>query len=117
MVTLAPLLLTTLAVSASSCARRGGDPPPPDSEREARRDVDEPRPIEMVLADSTAAWMEIAGVEGTGLGRCEGRPCIVVYVARRTEEIDRRIPEAVAGHPVRVEVTGVFEPRRPGGPS
>lgn len=78
--------------------------------------MDERRPIEEVLADSTSSWMAIPGVEGTGLGTCDGKPCIVVYAARESEAIERRIPASVEGHPVRIEVTGGFEPRRPGDP-
>ncbi len=35
-----------------------------------------------------------------------GRPCIKVYVARKTPELLRWIPATVAGHPVAVEETG-----------
>ncbi|MDX1661430.1 MAG: hypothetical protein R3326_06540 [Gemmatimonadota bacterium] len=69
------------------------------------------RSIEAVLADSTAAWMEVPGVDGTGLGVCDGEPCIVVYVGRRTPEVETRIPSSVEGHRVRTEITGEFRPR------
>lgn len=62
--------------------------------------------IETALAEHTPEWMDVPGVVGTGIGLCEGEPCIVVYVAQRTPEVARSIPAEVDGHRVRIEETG-----------
>lgn len=49
---------------------------------------------------------------GTGVGLCEGDPCIKVFVSERTPEVEREIPGEVEGYTVRVEVTGPFRSRR-----
>jgi predicted small secreted protein len=67
------------------------------------------RSIIEVQEAHTPVWMEIPGVVGTGIGQCDGVPCIKVFVAQKTPEIDRQIPAQVEGHPVRVEVTGPFK--------
>lgn len=56
--------------------------------------------------------MEVSGVVGTGVGLCEGDPCIKVFVSERTPEVEREIPGEVEGYTVRVEVTGPFRSRR-----
>ncbi len=66
------------------------------------------RSIAEVQEAHTPDWMEIPGVVGTGIGQCDGVPCIKVFVAQKTPEVDRQIPEQVEGYPVRVEVTGPF---------
>lgn len=65
--------------------------------------------IEDALAEHTDAWMAIDGVEGTGIGLCEGVPCITVFVSRPPEEFAASLPDSVEGHPVRLEPTGQFE--------
>ena len=69
------------------------------------------RPIETVLKDHTAELMAIPGVIGlyqATLG--DGTPCIKVMVVKKTRELERRIPERLEGHPVRIDVTGVVRP-------
>ena len=94
------ILTTAVAWAAGDCAG--------DAASEGDPAV---QPIEEVLADHTQEWMSIAGVVGTGIGTCEGDPCIVVYVAERTSEIAEAIPQEVEGHRVRLEETGEFRPR------
>lgn len=65
--------------------------------------------IEDVLAEHTDAWMEIEGVEGTGIGLCDAVPCITIFVSRPPEEFAGSLPDTVQGHPVRLEPTGQFE--------
>lgn len=67
--------------------------------------------IEAVQEAHTEAWMAIPGVVGTGIGRCDGEPCIVVYATERTERLEAELPDEVEGHRVRVEVTGQFRAR------
>ncbi len=69
--------------------------------------------IEQVQAENTPGWMAIPGVVGTGIGECDGEPCIVVYVAKESEEIRDAIPEKVDGYLVRREVTGPFRTQEP----
>ena len=70
---------------------------------------DEPavgRSIEQVLADQTPTLMAVDGVVGTGIGECEGIPCIKVFVATTTVAVTEEIPGEIDGYVVRVEETG-----------
>lgn len=69
------------------------------------------RPIEEVQEAYTPEWMELAAVVGTGIGECDGEPCIKVYLAEPSEEADEAIPDSVEGHRVETVVTGPFRPR------
>jgi hypothetical protein len=52
---------------------------------------------------------EDIGVEGIGQGATErGEPCILVMVASRTPELEKRIPESIEGVPVEIVETGPF---------
>ena len=56
------------------------------------------------------SWlMSLPGVVGSGIGDCEGKPCIKVYVKERTPELERHIPNQLEGFEVDVEVTGPIE--------
>jgi hypothetical protein len=59
-----------------------------------------------VLRDVTDRVMSLPGVIGTAEGRCEGRPCITIFVARKTVEVLRQIPREVGGYPIVIEETG-----------
>lgn len=91
---------------AAGCPRDPA-PTPNEEDRVARPTIQE------VQERHTGAWMALPGVVGTGIGACDGEPCIKVFAARMTEEIEREIPDDVEGYPVRVEVTGPFRPRDP----
>lgn len=71
------------------------------------------RSIEQVLEAHTASWMSLPGVEGTGIGRCDGTPCIKVFVRSITDTIVASIPDELEGHRIRLEPTGGFEAREP----
>ena len=73
----------------------------------------EPRPIEVVLEEHTPRLMAISGVNGTGLGLCNGRPCIKVFVIEKTPALEAQIPSLLEGHEVAIEETGEFRPRIP----
>jgi hypothetical protein len=64
--------------------------------------------IEDVLRDHTDRLMALPGVTGTGLGSCDGVPCIAVFVTDLTEELKEKIPEELDGHPVKIEISGPF---------
>lgn len=72
--------------------------------------------IEAVLAAHTDSLMAIPGVVGTAIGRCDEAPCIRVFLAKPSAAARRRIPEALEGYAVKVEVTGPIRPRGPGPP-
>jgi hypothetical protein len=62
--------------------------------------------IEDVLAERTAELMSVPGVVGTAQGLCNDKPCIRVFVIKKTPEIDRDIPEILEGFKVVVEESG-----------
>jgi len=55
--------------------------------------------------------MAIPGVAGVAVGALgDGKPCITVYVVRKTPEHGKRIPKALEGIPVVIEVSGEIRP-------
>ncbi len=64
--------------------------------------------IEFVLKEHTDKLMAIPGVVGTAQGLYKDKPCIKVYVTKKTEEIKRKIPKTIDGFYVDIEVTGEF---------
>jgi hypothetical protein len=64
--------------------------------------------IEAVHRAHTDALMAIPGVVGTAVGRCDDAPCIKVYVAERTPEVERWTSRQLDGYAVEIEVTGEF---------
>lgn len=81
---------------------------------------DEVRPtIEEVQEKYTPEWMELPGVVGTGIGRCETEegadepyePCIRVFLSSPSPEAEEAIPDRVEGYRVETVVTGRFRPR------
>ena len=65
--------------------------------------------IEEVLKEHSSKLMSIPGVVGTGQSLCSGRPCIKVFVSRKTEELERKIPKTLEGYPVEIQETGKFK--------
>jgi hypothetical protein len=66
-------------------------------------------PIEEVLKHHTGSLMKIPGVVGTGQGLCEDQPCIKIFVATLTPELQAKIPTRLDGYPVVIENTGTFK--------
>lgn len=62
-----------------------------------------------VRARNDARLMELAGVVGVGEGVKNGRPCIKVYVARKSKALTQRLPQQIEGFPVVIEQSGEFE--------
>ena len=62
--------------------------------------------IDEVLKENTKAIMSIPGVVGTGQGLCEGKPCIKVFVIKKTPDLDQKIPNTLEGYQVVIEETG-----------
>ncbi len=67
--------------------------------------------IEAVLKEHTDEWMSIPGVVGTGIGECEGKPCIRIFVVKRTPELLKKIPSELEGFVVDVQETGEIRAR------
>ncbi len=62
--------------------------------------------IETVLKEHTDSLMALPGVVGTAIGECVGKPCIKVYVEKKTPELLKQIPSAIEGYTVEVQETG-----------
>lgn len=69
------------------------------------------RSIEAVLADHTDSLMALPGVVGTAIGRCDGAPCIRVFLADSNALRRLSLPLRLEGHPVQAEVSGPVRPR------
>ena len=67
------------------------------------------KPIEEVLEEHTNELMSIKGVMGTAQGLCIGKPCIKVYVIKKSEDLIHQIPGSLEGYPVEIEESGVFK--------
>ena len=69
------------------------------------------RTIAEVLKEHTTSLMAVPGVVGTGQGLCEGKPCIKVFVIKKTPELVQKIPDTLDGYPVVIEETGEVKAR------
>ena len=65
--------------------------------------------IAVVKERQESKLMSIPGVAGVGIGECEAKPCLKVYVAQKTVELERQIPQQVEGYKVDIEATGPIE--------
>ena len=86
-------LVAVFAVALAAC---GGDDEEPA----------EGRTIEQVLEERTPTLMAVSGVVGTGIGECDGSPCIKVFVETTTVAVTEEIPGEIEGYVVVVEETG-----------
>jgi len=65
-------------------------------------------PIQHAKDSHEHQLMAIDGVEGVGIGRNSiGDDAIIVYL--RSEDVKKRIPREIAGHPVETKVTGIID--------
>ncbi len=62
--------------------------------------------IEAVLKEHTGRLMSLPGVVGTAQGLCEGKPCIKVYVEKKTPDLVKQIPSTLEGYEVIIQETG-----------
>lgn len=97
-----------IALALAACGPRSGTS---DADREEPME-----PIESVLERHRDEWMALPGVVGTGIGLCDGTPCIKLFVARPPAELVDRVPRVVGGHPVKLEPTGEFRALDPPNP-
>lgn len=77
----------------------------------SEEDAMQSRPIEDVLEERTPEWMSRRWVVGTGIGLCDGSPCLVVFVDGDVERLRRELPERVEGYRVDLRRSGRFEAR------
>lgn len=71
--------------------------------------------IKTVMEAHAGELMAIPGVTAVAIGKLhDGTPCIQVYVVERTDDLVRRIPASLGGHPVVVEESGVIRPMSDG---
>ena len=62
--------------------------------------------VQAVLKEHTDSLMSLPGVVGTAQGECDGKPCIKVFVAKKTPQLLSQIPSSLEGYLVAVEETG-----------
>lgn len=62
--------------------------------------------IETILRNHRDTLMAIDGIVGIGQGLCNGDPCIKVFVAEKTRELEQKIPGELNGCRVKIEETG-----------
>lgn len=69
------------------------------------------RDIQTVQEAHIAELMAIPGVTGVALGKLDdGTPCIQVLVEEETDDLKKRIPATLEGHPVRIVESGLIKP-------
>ena len=66
------------------------------------------KPIEAVLKQHTDGLMALSGVVGIAQGQSDGKPCIRVFVVKRTPALLKQIPSEIEGYVVEVQETGVI---------
>ncbi len=92
-------VLLTMTLGLTHCANKRVYP------REGENSMPT-KPIGEVLRLHTKEVMSIPGVVGMAQGLCNDKPCIRIYVARKTPELERKIPGTLDGYPVLIEETG-----------
>ena len=99
------LTVASLGLGLGGCVGQPGSPGDEEPGGMANRGIEE------VQEAFTPEWMDLPGVVGTGIGLCEGQPCIKVFVTGPIQELEEQIPNEVDGHRVVLEQTGRFQPR------
>ena len=69
--------------------------------------------IEAVVDAHSSALMAHPEVLGTGVGLCDGSPCIKVFVTARSAELQRRIGAEIEGYRVDLVETGPIRALEP----
>jgi len=101
------LLLLALVPIAASCTQRMPDPRDPSRQIAVGDTMRENLvPIEDVLRRQTPSLMTIKGVTGTGEGKADGKPVIVVYTSHIAREDRIAIPGKIEGYKVEVREIG-----------
>lgn len=107
-----PFLLLVVMATAS-CGQRMRDPNDKSRQIAPGDTMSQLAPIQDVLARQTTSLMTIKGVTGTGEGRADGRPVIIVYTSHISREARIAIPATIEGYKVEVrEIGDVTAPPR-----
>lgn len=103
-VLLALLLLAKTACHHQSTEDQGVEDKMPD------------RSIEQVMNDHAAELMAIEGVTGVAISKNDdGTPCIMILILKDNDEIRKRLPDSIEGHPVCLFESGEIHPMKDGG--
>lgn len=102
------LVMAAVALCLGGCGARSNG----GSSDAAGNEVDVPkRDINAVLDAHDEELMEIPGVVGVAVGQLEDQtPALLVLVIEETDEIRRRVPKTIEGHPTKIMVTGEIKP-------
>ncbi|MBI1807608.1 MAG: hypothetical protein HYR76_11210 [Ignavibacteria bacterium] len=77
-----------------------------------KKSIQSEKSITQVLKERTSELMSIHGVIGTGEGRKDGHPSVLVFVVKKTKAISSKIPKTLDGYPVIVRETGRVKPMK-----
>ncbi len=64
--------------------------------------------VVLIIQKHAGELLSLSGVVGLAEGESEGKPCIKVYISRKTSQLISRIPPSLEGYTVCVEETGDF---------
>jgi hypothetical protein len=95
------IVFLTMTLGLTHCANKKVNP------REGQN-LMPAKPIGEVLKLHTKEMMSIPGVVGMAQGLCNDKPCIRIYVVRKTPDLERKIPRTLDGYLVMIEETGRF---------
>ncbi len=106
-------LLICVTGNPAACTRPQSDDAGPTEQKPNREAsaVSDTITIEAAQQELTERLLPLPGVEGTGIGECDGSPCILVLLAQRTDELMDEIPSTFHGYRVEPRVMGEFHPR------
>lgn len=65
--------------------------------------------IKEIIKRHGKALLAIPGVAGVAEGKHNRKPCILVFVAHRSDELVKQVPSDIEGYPVRIEESGEFK--------
>jgi hypothetical protein len=98
--TITVVILALILSGANACG-----PPKTHEDSMPKRDIN------AVMESHTSELMAIPGVAGVAIGALDdGTPCILVLVIKETNELDRKIPKTLEGHPVSIFESGEIKP-------
>lgn len=66
--------------------------------------------VSEVLQRNTSKLMAIPGVVGTGEGKHHGKPCVIVFVEKKSLALIRKIPKTLEDYSVVIREVGKVKP-------
>jgi hypothetical protein len=78
--------------------------------RKGGNDMAPKKTVAQVLQQYTDGLMGISGVVGTGEGVYRGKPCIIVFVEKKSPALTKKIPKALEGFTVVIREVGKVKP-------